>query len=55
MHGTCLHGACLELMTLISWFHNHSIQSHILKQYFVDFNVNYIEGNFAEEKHHAYT
>lgn len=54
MHGTCLHGACLELMMLISWFHNHSIQTYILKQYLVDCNVNYFEENFTEKKKHAY-
>jgi len=54
MHGTCLHGACLELMTLISWFHNRGIQTHISKQYLVDCNVNYFEEFFSEEKKHAY-
>lgn len=50
MHGTCLYGASLELMTLIAWFHKHSIETCILKPYLVDCNVNYFEGNFAKKK-----
>lgn len=46
MHGTCLHGACLEFVTLISWFHNHNIQSYIFEQYFLDCSVNDIGGTF---------